>query len=612
MRSLPKYLSDLDPNLYLTDNYLVLDFETTNVSFGDADVEENSLLLSCWYYGKERKSIRGGTFTINNLLEDLDKADVLVAQNAKFELKWLKRAGFDVGSILIWDTMIAEYVHLGNTKKPLDLGTMAERYGYIGKDPFIDILMKRGVCPSRLPPSLLQDRCEYDIAVTEGIFLQQRKLLEKEGKLGVMYTRCILTPVLADIEGNGLQLHEEKVNAEYNRAIRKFNTLNTELELLAPGINFSSPKQLAVYLYEDLKFKELMTGYGKNKEPMKTASGNRCTGKEVIEQLVARTKEQKNFKVLYLERAQLNGELTKALTKFKHCVDAGKLLHARFNQTVTKTHRLSSSGVAPYNVQFQNLARQFKSLFTTRHRDKGWTTAEIDGAQLEFRVAAFLGQDQLAVSDIREGFDVHTYSAQIINDCLPEEVTKAQRQDAKADTFKPLFGGQTGSPAQVRYYEEFKRKYEGIAAAQADWKAQAMARDKVRTCTGLEFFYPNTKLLRSGYVTNSTNICNYPVQSLATADIIPIALTYLWHAMRDLESFIVNTVHDSAILELCPDEKDAVYELAVQAFTTDVYEFLFKVYGIKFNVPLGTGFTSGECWSEGEEITTQVEPPEFN
>jgi len=81
--------------------------------------------------------------------------------------------------------------------------------------------------------------------------------------------------------------------------------------------------------------------------------------------------------------------------------------------------------------------------------------------------------------------------------------------------------------------------------------------------------------------------------------------------MQGFDSFIVNTVHDSAILELSPDEKETVYELAVKAFTVDVYEFLYKVYGIEFNVPLGTGFTSGECWTEGEEVVTQVEPPIF-
>ena len=118
---------------------------------------------------------------------------------------------------------------------------------------------------------------------------------------------------------------------------------------------------------------------------------------------------------------------------------------------------------------------------------------------------------------------------------------------------------------------------------------------------------------RSGYVTNTTQICNYPVQGFATADIIPIALTYLWHRLKEegLQSFIVNTIHDSAVLEEHPDEGDIVREIGVDCFTNCVYTYLKKVYNIEFNVPLGTGYKSGKFWTEGEEISESVEPPTY-
>ncbi len=118
-------------------------------------------------------------------------------------------------------------------------------------------------------------------------------------------------------------------------------------------------------------------------------------------------------------------------------------------------------------------------------------------------------------------------------------------------------------------------------------------------------------MTRSGYVTNTTQICNYSVQGFATADIIPIALTYLWHALRvaGVQSFIVNTIHDSAVLEVHPDEVDIVREIAVKCFTTDVYTYLKEVYNIEFNVPLGTGFKAGKHWTEGDEIEEAVPPP---
>lgn len=116
---------------------------------------------------------------------------------------------------------------------------------------------------------------------------------------------------------------------------------------------------------------------------------------------------------------------------------------------------------------------------------------------------------------------------------------------------------------------------------------------------------------RKGYVNNTTSICNYSVQGFATADIIPIALTYLWHRLREekLQSFITNTIHDSAVMEIHPDEEDLVRELAEECFTLSVYNYLNLVYNIQFNVPLGTGFKCGDHWTEGEEITKSVEPP---
>ena len=37
-------------------------------------------------------------------------------------------------------------------------------------------------------------------------------------------------------------------------------------------------------------------------------------------------------------------------------------------------------------------------------------------AQLEFRVAAYLSQDKVAMEEVRTGFDVHSYTAKIISD----------------------------------------------------------------------------------------------------------------------------------------------------------------------------------------------------
>src|SRR3546814_4084919 len=50
--------------------------------------------------------------------QDLEAADYLVAHNVKFESGWLLRLGYDPTDKLWADTLLAEYVRLGNRRKP--------------------------------------------------------------------------------------------------------------------------------------------------------------------------------------------------------------------------------------------------------------------------------------------------------------------------------------------------------------------------------------------------------------------------------------------------------------------------------------------------------------
>lgn len=422
-------------SIYDSTNYVVLDFETTNNRFGSALDESNSVLLSCWTTpcsssrgGVRMHSYWGGIYSLGRLISDIEAADFIVCHNAKFELQWLARAGLDLSKVAVFDTLIAEYVLNGGLGVELGLGAVAKSYGYPGKEPYVDICMKGRVCPSDLPKSLLERRCKYDVAVTHQIFLKQLERLRSSGQLPVLWTRCILTPVLADIEKNGMALDKDRVNEVYEATLRESANLQQQLEDITGGINLNSAKQRAEFLYDKLGIKEPCDHKG---NPLRTSAGGRKTDQETILSLKGKTKEQKNFLELYKRYATLNAKLTKSLNTYKEVVDSDDLLHAQFNQARTRTQRLSSTGFK-YSIQFQNQAREFKPLFRARNPD--WLIAEIDGAQLEFRVAAFLGQDSTAVHDIENGFDVHSHTAKVMTDAGQPTT----RQEAKSRTFKPL------------------------------------------------------------------------------------------------------------------------------------------------------------------------------
>lgn len=604
---IPDFIRNPNTDYYFRD-YFVLDLETTNLNKGSALNDLNRIVLGV---------VDGISFFNSGELKDyiiskIDEGCFMVAQNAKFELQWLKRMGIGIEKILVFDTMLAEYVLAGNRQWPLALGDLAKKYGQGTKDPFIDICMKGGVCPSQMPVSWLERRCIKDVEQTEAIFLIQRELLKEADQLKTLYTRCILTPVLADIEFNGLFLDGGKVEETFTDYVKRFQELESGLGAITGGINLRSPKQKAEFLYETLGFSELTDRRGNT---LTTPSGGRKTDTATIGALKASTPRQREFFKLYKDYNKLASALSKNLDFFMGVVEEkDSVFFGSFNQTVTQTHRLSASGRAislamfggkAKSVQFQNLPRGFKNLFTARK--EGWKIGEIDGAQLEFRVAAHLGRDEVATSAIRTGFDVHSFTAKVLSD--NGETTN--RQDAKAHTFKPLFGGRSGTKAQQAYYKAFRKRYTGITDTQEGWISNVLGTKELTIPSGLKFYWPDTKLQGKDYVTNTPSICNYPVQSFATADIIPIAVTKLWHEMidRGMESFMVNTIHDSAITEVHPDEAVELREVAFESFTEYVYYYLHEVYQEDFTVPLGAEFKLGDHWSEGESFDYNMEPP---
>ncbi len=230
---------------------------------------------------------------------------------------------------------------------------------------------------------------------------------------------------------------------------------------------------------------------------------------------------------------------------------------------------------------------------------------EADGSQLEFRVAAFLGQCPIATQAIVNNLDVHTDTMNVL--CDAGQPTT--RQEAKPHTFKPLFGGQSGTKAEVAYYQWFAKHYSGISKAQQGWIDRCQRTKEVEMIHGFKFFFPDCHMSNSGYVNNSTNIKNDPVQHFATAEIIPIAVVYMWHAMKYMESFLVNTIHDSVISEVHPDEHQQFRDYSLHAFTTCVYHYLKEVYNVEFNVPLGIGVKIGSPnWGTGDEQTCVPKP----
>ena len=629
--------------IYNSDNYVTLDFETdtSHGDYGHPVHKDNGLVLASWKKGPdgEIRSHYGSEFDQVKLLQDCEAADFLVAHNAKYELGWLKRVGLDLHKVTVFDTKLAEYVLLGNLAagcnatglppRSTSLDMCCRRRGWEIKDPVVDKMMRYGTNPVDIPRKWLRGRCEQDVLTTERLFRDQSRLLSDTGRMSVLYTRCLFTPVLADMEFEGMCLDPERVEDEYARHEKLLAKLTREMDEIAQGINWRSPLQVAEFLYSPesaggLGFSELKRRDG---SPRRTTSGRKKADKATIAALKSSTQRQRNFLRLRGEIGKVGAALSKSLQFFHGTVkEYNCVFYAEFNQARTATHRLSSSGHKTWfetykdykTVQFQNMARDFKPLFRSRKKD--WLMMEIDGSQLEFRVAADLGQDSQAFQDITDpDFDAHCLTASVINGTDYDEFVaqyragdksaKLARTAAKAHTFKPLYGGESGTKAEKRYYKQFKDRYSGLAEVQEGWVEEVLRDKKLVTPWGMRYYWPRAKRGRDGYANIKSNVYNYPVQAFATAEIIPIAVRALWDALSgDDQVRFVNTVHDSVILEVHPDAVDRVREAGIKAFGMDVYEYLRQVYNYEFTVPLGCGVTVGTHWSEGAEESFNIWP----
>ena len=266
-------------------------------------------------------------------------------------------------------------------------------------------------------------------------------------------------------------------------------------------------------------------------------------------------------------------------------------LHPKFMQAITATGRLSSR-----DPNFQNQPRgktfPIRKVVTSRFQDG--KMMEIDFAQLEFRTAVYLAQDKQGMEDIKNKIDVHQYTADIIG---------VSRQDAKAHTFKPLYGGVTGTEDEKRYYSKFLEKYKDIKTWHEKLQSEAIRFKQISLPTGRQYAFPYAERTPWGGSTYGTQIKNYPVQGFATADIVPLACINIYKLMQEkkVKSLLINTVHDSIVADVYPGEEDVMSEIFNRG-TADVIPALKQYYKIDFNVPLDTELKIGYDWLNMKEV----------
>ena len=123
----------------------------------------------CMYHNDREPSTDG-----HRIFQDqLNIADVVVGQNIKFDLQWLKACGYTYNG-QVYDTMVAEYILSKARRWPLSLDAMSKKYGGVQKEkdlvkPYLD----SGHTFYDIPYDIVEEYGKADVEATEHVALQQ-------------------------------------------------------------------------------------------------------------------------------------------------------------------------------------------------------------------------------------------------------------------------------------------------------------------------------------------------------------------------------------------------------------------------------------------------------
>ena len=370
------------------------------------------------------------------------------------------------------------------------------------------------------------------------------------------------------------------------------------------GTKFAKPNKCKDCDARGYGLKELnhIAGLGFGAPSKKWVSANGfSTGKDNLDVLVGTAKTNNmDAAVEFLTDLKRLSAVSSYLSSFVEGIDtftkSDGFLHVGLTQHITSTGRFSGR-----NPNMQNMPRggtfPVKRVFVSRW-ENGYI-CEADFAQLEFRTAAYLAQDEVAMEEIATGFDVHSYTAQVISDAGQA----TSRQEAKAHTFAPLFGatGYGRSKAEEAYYIHFTEKYQGVANWHKNLADEAVRFNKITNVSGRQYAFPDVKRNARGGVSHFTMIKNYPVQGFATGDVVPVVLIELEERLKGLQSCLVNTVHDSTVIDIHPEEKEIVLQI-IDDMNEGLTDLIEKAYNVKMNVPLLLESKIGPNWLDVQDV----------
>ena len=386
--------------------------------------------------------------------------------------------------------------------------------------------------------------------------------------------------VLASMETQGFLVDAQGIEQFGQKLKSRIDEITERIyELVGREFNINSPKQLGVALFEDLGLpckKKTKSGYSTNADVLESLVDKHPVIPEIIE---------------YRTLTKLNSTYCEGLLKV--ILPDGRI-HSSFNQTETRTGRISSTEPNLQNIPVRTeLGAEMRKFFIAK---EGYTLVDADYSQIELRVLADISGDENMKSAFNNDEDIHAITASEVFGVGLEEVTGEMRRRAKAVNFGIVYGigafslakdiGVTRAEADS-YIKGYLLHFSGVDRYMKEVIEQAKKDGFVTTSFGRRRYLSELKSSNGMIRAFGERVArNMPIQGTA-ADIIKIAMIKVYNRLiaENLKSKLILQVHDELIIEAEDSEAEYIKKLLKEEMENACE------MGVKLRADVGCGKT---------------------
>jgi DNA polymerase-1 len=402
--------------------------------------------------------------------------------------------------------------------------------------------------------------------------------LERLGRSSAYFIQLGCAEATAAMEQNGLGINPEKFALHLDNEARKLGDARAGYQAKTGKPAPDTPAEIRAWL------SDLLTEEEKRRWKKTAKDGLLSIEEGAINRLYERAPEARDVIKLIRTQKLIRSFGRKFIAKLS---PATGRMHANYRIAGTKTGRFACD--TPNLQQLPaNKAPAFREIVEA-HRGHKLICA--DYSQIEFRIVGNIAKDDAVNAIYLPGGsgDIHAEIAAMVNDIPITDVTKDQRNAAKAITFGAIYGmGAAGMSAYAhasydvdmdedtardalnRFFDRFR----GIRRWRRDNANQCQARGYIKVPTSGRIIHKDWEV--EGTL-RFTLMCNAPVQG-AAGDLIMVAMRLVHQRMQHAPFYgyegLVASIHDELIVEAREENASLALDILRQSMI-DAFVELF-------------------------------------